>query len=817
MTTAAWARLPAGLKQRPQWALAGASKAPLSVDANGKLYLCAPTRPGEWLSFEQVLYYANHFKELVTTFLDKHGRTITQTGLDIGYMLNEADEFCIIDLDVKDAVNEPNNPELWTTPDTFDFYWNIVQHVDSYTERSRSGKGLHIITEGKIGKGFRRNGPGGQNVEVYSQERFMICTGDIVLERPVQERQTLLTNMVSQMRPVPTKFELVELEEEEDDWSVLTRAVNASNSDKFSRLWAGKWTDMGFPSQSEADLALMSMLCFYSQSNAQCRRIFRSCALGQREKANKNDKYLNYTLELIRQRQERETRADISAIIAAADLVQQLSSSRAVTSLQAVVPEPTAAPAVQAPAAAIAASVAPVSSVVVQATNVGTPWPPGMAGTISQFMYEQAPRPVKEVAIVAALGLLAGIAGKAWHIPQSGLNLYIILVARSAVGKEAMHSGISAMIKACLKDNPTFHRFVDFTEYASGPALTKACVVSPSFVNVSGEWGRRLQRLAQEDGRDGPLQTLRTQMTNLYQKSGPAAIVGGIGYSSTDNNVASVAGVSYSMIGETTPQTFYKALTDTMMEDGFLSRFLVFEYDGERPPENERRVDYPDPALVRSINAMARQAEEHILKDFSQPLERTANAAALMKSFDLECDKNINATRDESRRQMWNRAALKSLRIAGLLAVADNWLKPCITVDHIVWAQGVVRRDIAIMRQRLDSGDVGSDDTSRERKLVSIIKDYLTAPIPDSYKVPDSMRQNGIVPRNYLQIRAGRSASFTQHKLGTNKALDDTLTMLISNGYLMDVQKDKVIDAYSFHGKAYRVVKLPDYDEQSHV
>jgi hypothetical protein len=819
-----WGRIPAELRALPQWVLAGADKVPLGFVPNEwpTLRHVSATRPSEWMTFEQAVALALVHNELVTTHITKEGVTVSMTGLHLGFVLCESDPFTCIDLDTKDAETHPGKPELWSTTADFDRYVSIIKTMNSYTEKSRSGKGIHVWVRANIGRGFKRGG-----VEVYSQERYMIMTGDVWVDEPIGERNEMLVNMVAQMRPVAKQMELVELEPQVDDWYVFAIAAQASNADKFWALWRGQWHDHGFPSQSEADLALMSMFAFYTDSNEQCRRLFRESALGKRDKATKNNYHVNRTIGICRERQAREASVELSAIMQAADNVAALrdavasaqggtaavdTTSRELRQLM----EPGQGDPVQPPppTASAVAQMAPVTEQVLQAGESGLAWPPGFVGALAKFVYENSYLPIKEVSIVSALGVMAGLCGKAWHIPQSGLNLYIVLVARSAIGKEAMHTSIATIVNACQPRFPQFGNFVDFTEYVSGPALIKACLASSSFVNVSGEWGRRLKRLALEDGRDGPLHSLRTQMTNLYQKSGPQSITGGLGYSSAESSVASVAGVAYSMIGESTPGTFYEALTENMMEDGFLSRFLVVGYDGDRPTPNPCIIDKPDDALRDALVNICQQAYKTNDRGDSQPVGRTEEAAQVMAAFSAEAHERITQTDDESKRQMWNRAALKSFRIAALLAVGDHYLAPSITKAHIEWAIDLVRRDIGMMQKRLDTGDVGSGDKARERKLISLIQQYITAgTIPRSYKVPSKMHKDGIIPRTYLAARVNQTASFYHYKLGVNRALEDTIAACISNGWLMEVKHDRIVDNYNHHGKAYRIIDLPDYGD----
>lgn len=788
-----WSRLPNELKGLNQWCVAGPDKAPYFYDGV-RLRLASNTNPAQWHDFQTVCKLATHY------------------GAGIGFVLSSNDPLTCVDLDVKDATSIdkktglPVQPAKWTKIEVLEGYSNAIKNFNSYTELSTSGKGVHIWVLGDIGQGTNRGG-----VEVYSRERFIVCTGAAVSDvryhigdnvayaegwpgvLPIANRQELLHQLKASLRENEgrRKTRLVEVEEEFTDKEIVERAMGASNGHKFNDLCNGQWEQMGFPSQSEADLALMSMFTFYSDSNAQCRRLFRMTALGKREKAVKDDRYVNFTLEIIRGRQEKEKAAQAHGEQLSKQLIERMQKESAAPVEEAV---PTA--------------VEEYTTNLPKLRGNGIQWPPGLVGAIAGFIYRSSPRPVPEVSIVAAMGLIAGICGKAFNIGQTGLNVYITLVARSGIGKEAMHSGVSHILARLREVIPIADRFVSFDEYASGPALIKACADTKSFVNISGEWGRKLKRLSSEDGKDGPMQQLRTVMTNLYQKSGTGSVAGGLTYSDKDKNISSVSGVAYSMIGETTPKTFFESLTPSMMEDGFMSRITIVEYKGLRPKENKNQITQMDPSLVDGLGSLIAYAASLIDRYQTVQVSHSEQSLRLFNEFNDLCDDKINSSDDESFRQMWNRAHLKAMRLAALLAVADNWLNPIISEDHAQWGLDVVRRDIETMSSRLEEGDIGGGDFNRERKVISIMRDYLAlTKVSSGYKVPEEMKSGGIIPRKFIQARVYSVTSFITHRLGSTAALDLTLKSLVDSGYLMEMDKNKIVDKYGFHGKCYRILQ----------
>lgn len=64
---------------------------------------------------------------------------------------------------------------------------------------------------------------------------------------------------------------------------------------------------------------------------------------------------------------------------------------------------------------------------------------PGLVGEVAKFIYASAPRPVAEIAFVGAIGLVAGISGRAYNVSGRGLYQYALLLANTGTGKEAMN------------------------------------------------------------------------------------------------------------------------------------------------------------------------------------------------------------------------------------------------------------------------------------------------------------------------------------------------------------------------------------------
>lgn len=779
---------------------------------------------------------------------------------DIGYVLN-GDGIVCVDIDVKNSMNE-DDATLWTPDDVKALQKDIARRfaeAGAYIERSRSGQGFHIwvkCAQTLLPYLNRRSKKYG--IEIYSDKRYIVCTGqrvsggDELIDGSLLVWETLGLLELQQREPVapavttsgvpaggpaaPTNVvtggpvagvhtalpAVVTAEGVLTDEVLIRTGLEASNGDKFRALCRGEWQDLGYPSQSEADLSLMSMLAFYSNDDAQCIRVFKLTELGKREKAQRTD-YLARTLRSIRRRQYRENQALEIAMAIPALVSETMDAVEAATADPDTVPvadsEETAALAeVRALTGVTAADDRPVDRITGTADaslleGLADCWQvPGRMGRLVNWILSASYLPVYEIAESAAIGLAAGICGRAWNIPGSGLNMYILLVAKSAIGKEALHTSISKIQTAVMKHNPGIGNFISFDEHASGQGLLRAVAERPSHVAVMGEFGRRLKAITTRD--DGPLATYRTYLTNLYQKSGQGSTTGGLRYSDNERNVSINGAVAFSLVGETTPGTFYESLDSTVMEDGFMSRFLTISYDGDRPHKNDNMANDLTPELLEYITQLSIHAAK--LNSINQVcmVEFEDKAGDLIQAFDDKCAEEIRKTDDESYRQSWNRAALKAKRLAALCAVMENYIAPKTTLEMVQWSICLVQKDIDNFMNKLRNGDIGSDDAARDAGVMSVIREFLNGEDWPRFlngrlinkETGVKFMKMGVVSEASIKYKCRRKAAFNTRN-GYIFETEKILSNLVAAGILFRIPAHNSLSEFGTAGTCYKVTQ----------
>jgi primase-polymerase (primpol)-like protein len=194
--------------------------------------------PKTWNTFDKALAAADGFNGL-------------------GFVLTATDPWTVIDLDhCRNKVTGAIKP--WA--------WEIILSLNSYTEISPSGEGIHIWIRGRVVDTKRKKG----NVEIFFAGFYLTMTGRHLKGTPatIEGRQIELEALHREIFGEPqeqahesprstTPLELTDLE-------IIAKAKSAQNGNKFDRLMAGVIT--GYPSSSEADMALCSMLAFWTQA-----------------------------------------------------------------------------------------------------------------------------------------------------------------------------------------------------------------------------------------------------------------------------------------------------------------------------------------------------------------------------------------------------------------------------------------------------------------------------------------------------------------------------------------------------------------------
>jgi hypothetical protein len=208
----------------------------------------------------------------------------------IGYEFSKSCPYMGVDLD------HCRNP---VTGEIEAWAWEIILKLNSYTEISPSCEGVHILVKGKLPPGTRRRKG---KVEMYDHGRYFTMTGHCLKGSPttIEDRQAeievlhakIFGNPSAEPKKGSSRSSKKGGGARESDEELIDRISKSRIGNKFNDLWRGDIeyliNNYPYPSASEADLALASILAFWTGKDPErMDRLFRRSGLMR----NKWDEY----------------------------------------------------------------------------------------------------------------------------------------------------------------------------------------------------------------------------------------------------------------------------------------------------------------------------------------------------------------------------------------------------------------------------------------------------------------------------------------------------------------------------------------------
>ena len=276
--------IPEEMQRLAQWVLWGVSpenpKAPYTTSVLTSRKTAAANNPATWGRFADAV--------AAVARLGRGG-----IGFELGV------EPCgIVGIDLDHVINDAGELSQWAA--------EIVALMDSYTEYSPSGRGLHIWCKSNerlsaIGSRNRNDRIG---LEIYDHARYFTVTGKPYGEvKPLAERTEQLREVYARYMPKESEKRKQRAEQSRfasnatdnlSDAELWERMFNSEQGEKIRALHDGDIS--GYESHSQADSALCCYLSFWTGGDAsRIERMFRESGL-MREKWERAD-YRERTIE----------------------------------------------------------------------------------------------------------------------------------------------------------------------------------------------------------------------------------------------------------------------------------------------------------------------------------------------------------------------------------------------------------------------------------------------------------------------------------------------------------------------------------------
>ena len=346
----------------------------------------------------------------------------------------------------------------------------------------------------------------------------------------------------------------------------------------------------------------------------------------------------------------------------------------------------------------------------------------GLLQTTAEWIMSTSFVPSRELSLIAAIGIVAAFISRRYVSDATGLapNLYLIGLASTGSGKDAPLRAV----KSLFTRHGGMDHFLGGGDFSSDAAIEQLVRAQPCVICPMDEIGAWLQEGSARNSSQHS-KNRRKILLELYASSQVGGIYIGKNKAMQKREEMSstlpVYSPCFSILGMSTPDLFFRGLTEENMSDGLLNRLTVIHIppcnvvslrvpgnNAALPPALKQAFDQSGDAWPGAASKLSRAYRNGATDPFVHRVPWADEAAERRWRQVWEWQEELirDATQSEG---LVKRVAEQTMKLALIRAVSRDFAAPTITVADVEFGYAIVFQSVNMLADGIKRYMSGSD------------------------------------------------------------------------------------------------------------
>lgn len=307
-------------------------------------------------------------------------------------------------------------------------------------------------------------------------------------------------------------------------------------------------------------------------------------------------------------------------------------------------------------------------------------------------------------------------------------SVYLLNIGKSATGKEHPKTVLENLLYDC-----DMAELIAGDGYTSSGGVFSTLLLKPKHMSIIDEMGHYLQ--ASKAGVKGGNTGLKESNTKLMEAFGRChSTMRPQNYSSMTLSKEqaeklkerTIYNPAITVLGMTTPSTFFEAVDMSAVKDGFINRFLISISDAERSIRvHKEPIETPESIKrwVRLVNDRSNASNDASVKAEPIRLDFTPDALDAQEEFQRYCIGLADKLEQFGMEELSGRSNEIALRIALICALSKDPHAKIVDGDDVRWAIEYVKMNLDKVVSRLKMSVSQSDYEADKKLILQAIRD----------------------------------------------------------------------------------------------